>query len=1465
MPSSPQKVREEQGKMHIIYTETGYTNDVIAANAYHLRLPYEVKMYEANVSTAAVTGGALWTVDTLLPKVAAAQEVDFADTAAADQKRLLSCNRTLFLADDVGGPLALGAIEGLALSYESYQLAFTQRTMDVNYAYKIDESAMLTENGYIATDNYSRYWLPSGTIDYFYDSLDPESPVSLKDSFYTPKKYIDPWGGKTKVTFSGNSHWLLPEKITDAKWNATSVMAYDWRLLQPVKVQDPNQNISELLYDVLGMPVAMALKGKDDGTEGDTLAGIDLFSITDSNARTAFWNNPDVAKATLLQGATWRCIYRFGDLTAGASVGMIARQQHVYNPVPGLTADLVLRLSYSDGFGHVLMHKAQCEPTISNNNRSWIGSGRTIYNNKGKVVMQFEPYFSVDHQCDRAEQASADGVSPKNYYDPLGRIFRTELPDGSYRKTEWTAWQQTQWDNVDTVSLTDGVQTIESDWYKRRKTGGDLNSIPGEADAGQKALFLADTPTVIHTDTLARPFYTIQHNRYRDTDDDPVDQWIESYENLDVQGNRLSVVDGKRNTGNPAWDILNLEYWYNMIQAAGRQKSIDKGEEVTLLDAGGQPVFRWDSESRVFVTEYDVLRRPVRKVVSIPGDNFLSEEWEYGEGQTGDTLYNLRGKLYNYYDGSGLQKVSVYDFKGNALQAKHQFMEDPEILNVDWFNPPVLSSLDIYTVFTVYDALNRPAIQKDPGNNVTRNTFDRSGALNGVYLTPDGETEKVYVADIHYNAKGQRLAIWYGNKAKTSYQYDADTYRVTRIYTQNLNPASPGNTQVLQNLNYYYDPVGNVTRITDFVLQTVFFNNSLIDPSQDFTYDALYRLVKAKGREHKNSAAFNTGDNTDDGNYLQSSNMPWDMGALQNYCQRYTYDQVGNILSLKHIATVGGYTREYNYDNGNNHLLHTDVNSDVLPQPPSFAYQHDGRGNMTRMPHLSLMGWNAANELSTITRGTTHAYYQYSNGTRMRKYIDKGSLKEERLYLGNFEIYRKFTTDPANPALKRITIHIADNGGRIAMLEKRKIGSALDDNSTAADLTRYIFGNHLGSASLELDGAASTISYEEYHPYGTTSYQASDATINPVAKRYRYTGKERDEESGLYYHGARYYIPWLGRWTAVDPLVQKYAGMSPYNYSFNNPVVHSDPSGADPKGGDEDTAKVPKGVRDGGVAGWYKGSPNEGGSTVVIKNVMLKEVVVSGKPDPLTDEAKARIREDAFTNTMMSSFSLENIFPTTLIVTGDLSKAGPSPKEFDKQLNAEIDRLTKFALRGVANNLSEMFLLTRYQRENIDFSGDFIDLIKADPAFKDFEKESLQAFKNDPTLSTYTKDIGLGGDRGSLPLYTLDVTVNKLLEQATHLGPLTPRIPIDPDRAKTSATIQNPLTWALRHANIMAFANYKDGKLESIHYDIRDKLDLNPHPGETAYNAFAIPLGFAWNSMLGHSFPDTRTVFDIKY
>jgi RHS repeat-associated protein len=113
---------------------------------------------------------------------------------------------------------------------------------------------------------------------------------------------------------------------------------------------------------------------------------------------------------------------------------------------------------------------------------------------------------------------------------------------------------------------------------------------------------------------------------------------------------------------------------------------------------------------------------------------------------------------------------------------------------------------------------------------------------------------------------------------------------------------------------------------------------------------------------------------------------------------------------------------------------------------------------------------------------------------------------------------------------------------------------------------------------LELDDTGVIIFYDEYHPYGTTAYQAMNASIGAVSKRYRFTSKERDEESGLYYHSARYYIPWLARWSAVDPRQADYATLSSYNYCLNNPVSFTDPDGNAavyvPKGTSKDTTAL---------------------------------------------------------------------------------------------------------------------------------------------------------------------------------------------------------------------------------------------------------------------------------------------------
>ncbi len=319
----------------------------------------------------------------------------------------------------------------------------------------------------------------------------------------------------------------------------------------------------------------------------------------------------------------------------------------------------------------------------------------------------------------------------------------------------------------------------------------------------------------------------------------------------------------------------------------------------------------------------------------------------------------------------------------------------------------------------------------------------------------------------------------------------------------------------------------------------LFFNNAVALPEQSYTYDALYRLVIATGREKIGPATFGVLDNYNDSPWMAGITWKADDNGCQNYTENYNYDEVGNIMTLQHSGAASGssYTRIYNYDSASNKLLSTTVGT------TTYSNAYDRRGNIVQMPHLSSITFNAANEMSSCNLGGGgNVYYQYSGGQRGRKTVINGSLTTQRIYIGNHEIYRSYTGSTLN--VERRTVHVADDTGRIAMYEYVSGGG----DSYAPVLSRYIYSNHLSTATLELDNNASIISYEEYHPYGTTAFQEMNAAINATAKRYRYVGKERDEESGFYYMGARYYAPWLGRWCACDPINSEI-----YNYNKGNP------------------------------------------------------------------------------------------------------------------------------------------------------------------------------------------------------------------------------------------------------------------------------------------------------------------------
>ena len=132
----------------------------------------------------------------------------------------------------------------------------------------------------------------------------------------------------------------------------------------------------------------------------------------------------------------------------------------------------------------------------------------------------------------------------------------------------------------------------------------------------------------------------------------------------------------------------------------------------------------------------------------------------------------------------------------------------------------------------------------------------------------------------------------------------------------------------------------------------------------------------------------------------------------------------------------------------------------------------------------------------------------------------------------------------------------------VALLEVKTVeGGTPIGEAVRSKVTRYQYTNHLDSASLELDENALVLSYEEYHPFGTTSYSMHTNDSEVSQKRYKYVHKERDDETGLYYYGARYYAAWLCRFVSVDPLKDKYPFYTTYQYTGNNPITFTDLDG----------------------------------------------------------------------------------------------------------------------------------------------------------------------------------------------------------------------------------------------------------------------------------------------------------------
>ena len=1122
------KVWNEQNKMHISYSEVLLTKDINTNNVYRLRSGYESKGFE--ISGINQPNGFFFTKNILKPQILAATQILFEEEFTNGiQKRLLSNQRAYFMNDAFDGARPLGELSPLGIGFKTYQLAFTKNLVGKYYGTKVTNQ-MLIDAKYVHSENDEHWWIPSG--EHIFEN-DP------KADFFTPIGARDLLGNESFVAF--DKYTFLVENTTDAIGNKTFAKN-DYRTLSPVLLTDANLNRSAVETDILGMVIKSAVMGKEGSTDGDTLdepttrIEYDLFN----------WKNngkPNFAKSFL-------------------------REQHgAANP------RWQENYAYSDGGGGVIMAKSQTNAGKAKRwnaitkqveevdaNPRWIGNGRTIINNKGKVIKQFEPYFSTTFEYESEDALVETGISPIMYYDSIGRNIRTEMPNGTFTKIEFDAWHFSSFDVHDTIK--------DSEWYAERGSPDPL-LIPEPNDPEQRTAWLAakhhNTPSVVHTDSLGRTFYAI----------------------TDYGNGKTSVVFSENDAAgrfSKAFDQLGRmvsEGYVNLLGQNIYGKSAEKGENWVFTDAMGRLVKMWDNDIREYRTTFDNLHRPISTFVKEGANETLFGHIVYGDlfPDAEAKTKNLKGRAYQLYDQAGVVTIKNIDFKGNATEAERRLTKEykqiinwnvldqiTDIAQIETLANPLLEAETFNSSATI-DALGRPISVKLPDNSIFQPIYNEGNGLKELNVQIRGVGAFAnFLESQDYDAKGQRQFAKFGNGTITKYFYDPKTFRLVNLLTKQR--SADADAKSLQNLKYTFDAGGNIVQIRDDGQQTHYFSNAIVFPESKFEYDAVYQLISATGREHA-SLGGNAQRTDQDIPFINQLPHQNNAAAVRQYTENYEYDLLGNIKRLQHIATGANWNQRYQYEyetdntNRTNRLKASSTAGDA-DGVFSSTYTYDLHGNMTKMPHLTQMVWNFMDQLKEVDLGGGgKAYYVYGvGGNRIRKIIERnGGKRTERIYLGAVEIYRERQGNNA-PNLERYTIHVSDNTGKIAQIDTKTIDTNNSDNVNLlnANNIRYQYGNHLGSASLETDATGNVISYEEYHPFGTSAYRVSKPDKDFSLKRYRFSGKERDDETGLYYFGARYYAASLGRWTSSDP-AGFVSGFNLYRYCSNNPVMFHDPNG----------------------------------------------------------------------------------------------------------------------------------------------------------------------------------------------------------------------------------------------------------------------------------------------------------------
>ncbi|MEM7444142.1 MAG: toxin TcdB middle/C-terminal domain-containing protein [Pseudomonadota bacterium] len=1093
--------------------------------------------------------------------------------AVGAKARLISWTRSYFWNEDRSEAAPFGTAPFPALLHHEEEACFTPELIDELYGDRVTFDMLERECRYKLADGH--WWQADAVTHYM-------APAQ----FLCVDKIVRSDGATTFSRYD-EPCLLRTVDITDAVGNRVTA-TLDYHTLDPVAVNDENDNVVEALVDPLGMTVALSRFGTVLDKQGRTVAYgadpiADYHPVPQASVAEALEDSEKylqtAMKVFVYEAERWRdeglpprsmalereALVHDGD--GGGDTGGRARISVTY--YDGCTRPMQVKQRTDpgpaierDADGRLILNEAG-ELALTHSEMRYAASGRVSYDHKQMPVREHQPYFSPTAEFEQDGLLQNLGASTVTRYDAIGRVVRVDYPDGTFTKIEATPWLRREYDQNDTVH--------ESTYKALREPLSDQNP---EKQALHKALAHADTPKLVHLNGRGEEIRIVEQGG-------EAQDRVTSYR-LDGKGQQIALIDPR--------GLTAFTYRYDMVGRSLGQVSIDAGESTNLPDADDRTLLIWDGRGHRLSAAYDPLDRPVTLTVREPsGAERTVERLVYGDtgGITDAKQRNARSQMVARYDPAGIVEVDAFAPEGTPLRYARLLSADHRA-PVDWSDPHAIELADeTFETKLAFDALERPVSRVGADGVTRRFAYAASGALAGIKIkTADGVFDDLPLLEgTDVNERGQRCFSRLGNGVELSFDFDPMTFRVTRALA---NRGGAGAKTHVQDLRYTYDPAGQVIRADDRAQSAGNAGSPIrglaVPAVCDYTYDAFNQLTRATGRVHKGLVS---GDATNSASFMFSRRAGLNDGAaIERYTRNYSYDASGNLKRMRHAGASASWTDKFWVsDTSNRALPALDPNGTPVSNPED---RFDAGGNTTTLSHIARIDWDYSAQIERaviIDRSDegrpddVETYVYGADRDRVRRITERllgsGELEVvDKIYLDDIEITRIYQADEL--ILERVTSQFEDSGQRIATLDQwSRDDRGRETDDVRAKSLRYPLSDALGSSVLELDATGEIVGYEEFFPYGGTAFVAGDNVRTLKRKDRRHVGKERDAATGLYYYGQRYFAPWTGRWLSPDP-AGPVDGSNLYQFVRNNPINRVDPDGLDSGSGDSgyDTHRI---------------------------------------------------------------------------------------------------------------------------------------------------------------------------------------------------------------------------------------------------------------------------------------------------